>query len=64
MLHTDNKIIKHKTGLLNLAEELGNVSKACPIKMLNLKFCGRSNQISRQANARPNQGKSYPDIGD
>ncbi len=23
-----NKIIKHKTGLLNLAEELGNVSKA------------------------------------
>ena len=31
MLHTDNKIIKHKVGLLNLAEELGNVSKACQI---------------------------------
>ena len=31
MLHTDNKIIKHKAGLLNLAEELGNVSKACQI---------------------------------
>ena len=31
MLHTDNKIIKHKTGLLNLAEELGNVSKACQV---------------------------------
>ena len=29
MLHTTDKIIKHKTGLLNLAEELGNVSKAC-----------------------------------
>ena len=31
MLHTDNKIIKHKTGLLNLAEELDNVSKACQV---------------------------------
>ncbi len=29
MLHSTDKIIKHKTGLLNLAEELGNVSKAC-----------------------------------
>ncbi len=31
MLHTSNPIIKHKAGLLNLAEELGNVSKACKI---------------------------------
>ena len=31
MLNTTDKIIKHKTGLLNLAEELGNVSKACQI---------------------------------
>ncbi|MEC9995347.1 hypothetical protein RCU16_03560 [Escherichia coli] len=31
MLHTNNPIIKHKVGLLNLAEELGNVSKACKI---------------------------------
>ena len=31
MLHTTNPIIKHKTGLLNLAEELGNVSQACRI---------------------------------
>lgn len=29
MLNSTDKIIKHKTGLLNLAEELGNVSKAC-----------------------------------
>jgi transposase InsO family protein len=34
MLHTSNPIIKHKVGLLNLAEELGNVSKAC--KMFGL----------------------------
>lgn len=29
------KIIKHKVGLLNLAEELGNVSKACKVKGLS-----------------------------
>ena len=29
MIHTNQKIIKHKAGLLNLAQELGNVSKAC-----------------------------------
>nr|WP_170329459.1 hypothetical protein [Ruegeria arenilitoris] len=31
MLNTTYEIIKHKTGLLNLAEELGNVSKACEV---------------------------------
>lgn len=31
MYHTNNSIIKHKVGLLNLAEELGNVSKACKV---------------------------------
>ena len=29
MLHSSERIIKHKLGLLNLAEELGNVSEAC-----------------------------------
>ena len=28
-MHSNDKIIKNKLGLLNLAEELGNVSKAC-----------------------------------
>lgn len=31
MIHTTNRIIKHKAGLLNLAEELGNISKACKV---------------------------------
>ncbi|HBW8487806.1 hypothetical protein C0Q78_27225 [Klebsiella pneumoniae] len=31
MLHTTNPLIKHKAGLLNLVEELSNVSKACKI---------------------------------
>jgi transposase InsO family protein len=34
VLHTNEKVIKHKVGLLNLAQELGNVSKAC--KMMGL----------------------------
>ncbi len=29
MLENNVRIIKHKIGLLNLAEELGNVAKAC-----------------------------------
>jgi transposase len=31
MLHTTEKVIKNKVGLLNLAQELDNVSKACKI---------------------------------
>lgn len=31
MLHTNNPIIKHKAGLLNLAQELNNVSRACKV---------------------------------
>jgi len=31
MLHANNSIIKHKAGLLNLAEELGNISKVCKV---------------------------------
>jgi ACT domain-containing protein len=30
-LQSNQKIIRHKVGLLNLAEELGNVSKACQV---------------------------------
>jgi len=35
MINTTSKIIKHKVGLLNLAEELGNVSKACQMMGLS-----------------------------
>lgn len=31
MLHATNRVIKHKAGLLNLAEEPSNVSKTCKI---------------------------------
>ena len=35
MVHSNERIIKHKVGLLNLAEELGNVSKACQVMGLS-----------------------------
>jgi len=35
MLQSSQKIIRHKVGLLNLAEELGNVSKACQMMGLS-----------------------------
>ena len=35
MLHSNESIVKHKIGLLNLAEELPNVSKACKIMGLS-----------------------------
>ena len=35
MIHGNKKIINHKVGLLNLAEELGNVSQACRIMGLS-----------------------------
>ena len=35
MIDNNNKVIKHKVGLLNLAEELGNVSRACKVMGLS-----------------------------
>ena len=35
MLHGNERIVKHKIGLLNLAEELTNVSRACKIMGLS-----------------------------
>jgi ACT domain-containing protein len=35
MLHTNERIIKNKAGLINLAEELQNISKACKVMGLS-----------------------------
>ncbi|SDP42682.1 helix-turn-helix domain-containing protein, partial [Desulforhopalus singaporensis] len=35
MIHGNQRIVKHKIGLLNLAEELSNVSRACKIMGLS-----------------------------
>ena len=31
MINSNDRIVKHKLGLLNLATELGNVSRACKV---------------------------------
>jgi hypothetical protein len=43
MIHTNDKIIKLKVDLLNLAEELGNVSTGC--KMMGLSQEGISPKV-------------------
>ncbi len=35
-MRTKNPFIKHKVGLLNLAEALNNISKACKAKGISL----------------------------
>ncbi|WP_422824268.1 IS481 family transposase [Xenorhabdus siamensis] len=51
MVYTNNPIIKHKVGLLNLAEELGNVSKACKVM-----------GVSRDTFYRYNQSRHVPNF--
>jgi hypothetical protein len=48
MYHTNEHIIKHKVGLLNLAEELGNVSKACQVMGLSRDTFSRHKQAVDQ----------------
>ena len=44
MLNTTNRIIKHKTGLLNLAEALGKVPKASEVMGMSRDtfYCSKS----------------------
>lgn len=35
MIHSNQKVIKHKVGMLNPTGELGNVSKACQVMGLS-----------------------------
>jgi len=48
MYHTSNPIIKHKAGLLNLAEELGNVSKACKVMGVSRDTFYRYRELNEQ----------------
>ena len=59
MLQSNEKIIKHKVGLLNLAEELGNVSKACQIMGLSRDTFYRYRDAVADAYAKTAQAKLY-----
>ncbi len=48
MIHTTEKVIKHNVGLLNLAEEPGNVSKACKMMGLSRDTCYRDKSAAEE----------------
>lgn len=64
MLHTNNPIIKHKAGLLNLAEELGNVSKACKIMGVSRDTFYRYQELAQDGNldALINRSRRTPNL--
>lgn len=64
MLHTNNPIIKHKAGLLNLAEELGNVSKACKIMGVSRDTFYRYQELAEEGgiDALINQNRRVPNL--
>ncbi|MDW0734721.1 helix-turn-helix domain-containing protein, partial [Mannheimia haemolytica] len=49
MFYSNNPLIKHKTGLLNLAEELGNISQACKVMGMSRDTFYRYQQAVEQA---------------
>lgn len=64
MHHTNNPIIKHKAGLLNLAEELGNVSKACKIMGVSRDTFYRYQELAEEGgiDALINQSRRVPNL--
>lgn len=64
MLNTTNPIIKHKAGLLNLAEELGNVSKACKIMGISRDTFYRYQELVNQGGVEAliNQSRRVPNL--
>ncbi len=64
MLHTNNPVIKHKVGLLNLAEELGNISQACKVMGTSRDTFYRYQQAVEDGgiDALLNQSKRVPNV--
>lgn len=64
MLHTANPVIKHKAGLLNLAEELSNVSKACKIMGVSRDTFYRYRQLVAEGgvDAQINRSRRAPNL--
>ncbi|GAB1649878.1 hypothetical protein Mh1950_03190 [Mannheimia haemolytica] len=53
MFYSNNPLIKHKTGLLNLAEELGNISQACKVMGMSQDTFYRYQQAVEQGGGMP-----------
>lgn len=64
MYHTNKSIIKHKVGLLNLAEELQNVSKACKVMGVSRDTFYRYQEMAEQGgvDALINRSRRVPNL--
>lgn len=64
MFYSNNPLIKHKTGLLNLAEELGNISQACKVMGMSRDTFYRYQQAVEQGGVEAllNQSRRVPNI--
>ena len=64
MLNRNNPLIQHKVGLLNLAEELGNISKACQVMGLSRDTFYRSQELVEPGggDALVNQSRRGPNL--
>ncbi|ELI8171854.1 TPA: IS481 family transposase [Yersinia enterocolitica] len=64
MIHTNNPIIKHKAGLLNLAEELNNVSRACKIMGVSRDTFYRYQELAEEGgiDALLNRSRRVPNL--
>ena len=64
MLHTNQNVIKHKVGLLNLAEELDNVSKACQMMGLSRDTFYRYKSAANEGGVEAlfNQSRRQPNV--
>ncbi|MEN2816197.1 IS481 family transposase ISVvu4 [Mannheimia haemolytica] len=64
MFYSNNPLIKHKTGLLNLAEELGNISQACKVMGMSRDTFYRYQQAVEQGGVEAllNQNRRVPNL--
>ncbi len=64
MFYSNNPLIKHKSGLLNLAEELGNISQACKVMGMSRDTFYRYQQAVEQGGVEAllNQNRRVPNL--
>ena len=64
MLHTNNPVIKHKVGLLNLAEELGNITQACKVMGISRDTFYRYKEAAEDGGVEAllNQNRRVPNV--
>ncbi|REL26433.1 IS481 family transposase [Thalassotalea euphylliae] len=64
MIHTNNPVIKHKVGLLNLAEELGNITQACKVMGVSRDTFYRYQQANEEGGVEAllNQNRRVPNV--